>query len=223
MKKRGETVNPTTIYKVFCCNRQDGNDKCYEDSIVRLCLGSFAHVDCSYVVDIEFAPCKEDRASHVVSEINLSNRGNRLAKSFVDSFTYLQLIVDDYYLPIPRCVGEHFKYDNIDYGYLVESSSVYRESLNRMLQKKIKQVYVFLEILRVSLEYEKEAFSDVFEQLNKYKIPIPNVDDIEKRVRYDLDKIMSRFDFKVYDCVKPEDIKTVRASLREELREVYLK
>ena len=168
---------------------------------MRLVLGSMTQVEKSNLLtasvsygndffEIE-SICLTDRAWRLMGYMDKGQ--NRAINAFLDTFTYLQVIVDDFILPIPKSVFNHFKYEKgFDYGYLAGPADLYSKETMRMIQKKVKLVFIFIDILRVSLECEKVAFSKVFDKLDKH-INLPNVDDIENSVRDSLKPIQNFF------------------------------
>jgi len=197
-ERRNAQVTPRRIFSLFC----QGDNKCYEDSIVRLCLGSLAQCDRSYVIEFQFIPGELDHAADTVESIRLTRRGRRLIEitpgisgpndPFCDTFTYLQLIVDDHMLPIPSSLADVFSYDGQDYGYLVRGED-YHAHLERMMQKKIFQVFCLIDLLALSLEQERRYFSTVFNRFVSFGIQIPDVKKIESRIRHDLKVILQYF------------------------------
>ena len=220
MESQGELVTPKVITDLF--SEYDDDRLCYEESIVRLVLGSLSQTESSSVFNLEFVP-SENRGSHVIKSLRLTNRGWLLANRFSDTFIYLQLITDDHLLPIPSCVADEFQYTNLDYGYLVERRDPYKQHLKSILRRKVRQVMIFLEVLRVSLEYEKNVFSCVFERLEQNRITIPDIDKIEGQIRSELQEILRHQHFVVEDCIPTTKQHEVQEMLREELRNVYIR
>jgi hypothetical protein len=187
-QREKDWIHPDSVYSVFC-NSGDGN-RAYDSEIVRLCLGSLAQVEKSHVIDFRFTG---GSTRQEVSRIALTERGWRLlgftdkgrsqaANRFVDTFTYLQLVVDDYVMPVLDCVNDVFKYTaDCDYRYLAAPQREYGQKLASIIRLKIRQVCVFLDILRIALEQEREMFSGSFDRLER-ELTLPNVDDIEDHV-----------------------------------------
>lgn len=226
----GKNVIPDDIYDIFC----NSNDRAetYEDSIVRLCLGSLAQVEKSHVIDFEFSA---DHNLFEVSKIYLSERGWRLmgyvskgSKAaediFIDTFAYLQIIMDDYILPIPKCLFDIFRYEKeLDYGYLAAPYNIYGNKVEEMVRKKITQVFFFLDILEISLDCEKIIFGKAFERLNKRKIIIPEVSKIRDRLVKSIEPVQQHlekygdFEYKNHIPKREEYFK----KLKDELESAY--
>jgi hypothetical protein len=227
-------IAPKKIYEIFSGSAEDG---LYEDHIVRLCLGSLAQVEKCHLVDFTFATRNREDAPWVVSEINLSERGqffmgvgNLKETPFVDSFTYLQVVVDDYVMPLPRSVvADEFAWkDHLDYGYLAAPRREYAHAVINMLALKVRQVWVFLDVLRIALACEKVRYHRVFENLAGLGIRIPDVDEITKHVTDDLLRIengLNRDDKLVFDhrhlVPSTKTREGYMARMEQELRQVY--
>jgi hypothetical protein len=232
----GKPVTPQRIYDVFC-NPSDGEDS-YEDHVVRLCLGSMSEVASSRLIDLSFS---EQAPAHRVLGVRLSSRGWRLMgylkdgrkrapNVFADTFAYLQLIVDDYILLFPQCTIEWFQYrTGLDYGYLAAPPDVYKVKLREMIETKVGQVFLFLDVLRFALEEERRVFRGAFDRLARVG-RVPTVDEISNRVdesmggiqaslqRWDSDRGRDdRFEYKKL-VIPRERYETL---LREELRRGY--
>ena len=165
-------------------------------------------------------PSENDRASHVVEEIRLTERGRRLVNGFMDSFTYLQLVVDDWLLPLPKSISSDFKYSDLDYGYLVDPPALYGDRLLMMIKRKIRQVFTFIEVLRVALEYEQQVFPTAFARLRESEVTIPSVDSVQRKVSRDLDVITRRFSHLDYRQLTP-DREALRRKIEEDLKIAY--
>ena len=226
---RGEEVKPQGIYDVFS---PAGSEKAFEEDIVRLTLGSLAQVENCHVVDFRFTAGGE-RASYVVDRIALSSRGKRLVglgtdgklipeKAFIDQFIYLQLVVDDYLLPIPKCISQAFAYRGIDYSYLVGNTMDYRSLHEEKLRSVIPQVFYLLDILDESLTFEREVFQDAFAQLEAAGISIPKIAEIEARVVGEIKLIERHSSTEISNFIPTdEDRKSCRDLVSVNLKRAY--
>lgn len=195
-QQEGTVTAPSKIYRVFCDSGATTRGF-YEDHVVRLALGSLSQADKSNVLDFRFFPGSRGQPPWQVEHVSLSRRGRFLMgkeagqdSAFIDSFTYLQVIVDDYVLPIPNCLAKAFAFrDGLDYGYL--ASAQYGKGVMRMLEAKVAQVWRFLDVLRLSLACERLAFAGAFARLEEY-IKIPDVNRIAENVRRDVEKVQQK-------------------------------
>jgi hypothetical protein len=223
-QKAGSIVSPSHIYETFCTS--EGGLQAYEPWIVALCLGSMAEVNKSHVIDFQFAPNND---TFEVQQIMLSNRGWRLLgyvdggatparDFFIDSFTYLQVIVDDYIMLFPRSMLPHFAYDGLDYGYFSASPSEYGAMAKRMVVKKIRQVAVFLDILEIALRYERMAFGAAFARMED-AINIPSMSEIRSRFKSSIRGLTAYLGIAYEDCVL--DSSTYLPPLSSDLARAY--
>lgn len=183
----GHFRSPVEIVELFHC---DG--KGYEGSIIRECLGSLTDATCSHCITV----CRglhPDRSKQalIIEKIELNERGLHCLTNIFDRFFYLQLVVEDPLLPIPRVVAEEFSFDildrqRLDYTYVVETHQEYVEKAIEMVKVKAKQVLLFLEILDRALFWEQHVYSDVFERLAARRVEIPSVSDIRNSVVHEL-------------------------------------
>lgn len=229
--------SPRAIYRMFS-GTEDGRDETldgfYDDRIVRLCLGSLSQVEKCHALDFEFFPKNQNEPHAHVQSIALSSRGQYLFDKgeaeapFVDSFTYLQLISDDYVLPLPKCMFPKFEYvDGMDYGYLAAHD--YGDRVIKMLKAKIPVVFHLIDILRVSLEWEKKAFKNAFARIkDEPEITVPSVDAIEDQVKGDLQRLQDALNRRArttfsYESKMPsaDERNTNRKALADMFRQVY--
>ena len=160
--KKGKHVKPQTIYDIFC---EDDDYKGYEKHIVELILGSLCQADSAFTIEVNQSLGAGE--SLTVEDIKITPRGAELITNHLaDTFLYLQLIVDDHLMPLPKCVSDKLRISskNIDYGYLT-SPGKYRDYVKQMVVQKASRVFIFLEVLEVSLDLERELYPDVFEAI----------------------------------------------------------
>ena len=228
----GKEVTPQLIYDVFVDKEKSGN--AFEDHIVRLVLGSLSQVEKCNVLEINFS---QSRSFYDIEGISLSNRGWRLLgyvnegkekaeNVFMDTFTYLQTIVDDFILPLPRSVYDFFKYEEgLDYGYLAAPAEMYGQLTSSMIKKKIRQVFCFIDVLKESYKYEKIKFKKAFNNLEEH-IRCTSPNEIENRVRNSIIPIQNYikrqhnkdFDYTNYICDRTFYIER----LKNDLEEIYI-
>lgn len=218
-----KTINSTTlnrILSIFHCNGQG-----YNKETIYECLGSLNQSDCSACLSVELT--LDHRANDpTISSITVTSRGSWCIDNIFDRFLYLQLILDDYFLPIPSCLEEIFPRNEkeiIDYKYLTNlDGQQYNKFSIEMIQTKAKQVLNFINILDFSLEYEKIIYSNVFDNLGKeHKFQVPDVESIRQSVLVELNKINSSFSNKLsIDQIKI-DVDKMKPKIEEQLNEIY--
>ncbi len=170
----------------------------YSPKLCRLLLGSLSNADCSNTLSVTRSLHPHHKHKLRISAISLSPRGEHCCKSVFDTFVYLQLIVDDFHLYVPREVADIFAipFSTIKhYGYLVESGREHINHTKEMIRHKARQVLVFLEILRHSLAIEQEIYSKAFARLKEVAPEtIPNVSQIRQSILDELVRINASSD-----------------------------
>lgn len=163
-----------------------------------------------------------------VKSISVNERGSYCLDNIFDRFFYLQLVVEDHSLPIPRCVLEEFEYkqlikngEKVDYSYVILDQEQYKARAKDMVSIKAKQVTLFLEILEVSLELEKAKYRHVFERLERRKIAIPDVSKLKKNLKEEFEQLNPYID-EILDIDKLfADASKKKDQIRSELTKVY--
>ena len=245
--RREFQVEPEDIFRIFAGAAEGLSPKglkgFYEPHIVSLVLGSLSQVETSHFLNYEFNPDEAASGNWRIESISLSSRGEYLlgllegqdGEAFIDSFTYLQLIVDDYLLPLPKSIAKDFHYqENVNYRYLATDD--YGQKVISVLEAKIPQVIRFLDILKVSLGCERKEFSGAFDRIEEELADsggIPQIDSIEKQVLRDLHRIQGGlnkkregqspqplFEYKTH--VPPAAVrKKYRSEIRDNLEKAY--
>jgi len=161
----------------------------YPEHLVYECLGSLSEANGCKLARRALREVSQDV---VVTEIRLLPRCQHFMTDVVDEFFYLQLIIDDYVLPLPRMrdskktnllqdFGLHST-TSLDYCYFVEDSLQYWNNAKRMIQSKAYKVLLFLYILDAALQAERALYPKIFERLDHFGVRIPNVDNIRRSV-----------------------------------------
>jgi hypothetical protein len=172
-KRNGESINTVDLIDVFAYE-QHGY---YHESLVRLCLGSFAETHGSNLIKVN-RYLSNDKKRLVVENIGLTERAIHCIDNIFNRFFYLQLVVDDYALPLPRSSNkETFSYANdVHYGYLVQNDDQYQAASKKMITFKARQVTQFVAILSASLQKEREVFFKTFDRLEQEQCELPNTE-----------------------------------------------
>jgi hypothetical protein len=124
-----------------------------------------------------------------VDKIALTVRGKHCRTHIFDRFFYLQLIVDDPLLPIPRALLDEFRFSHKpdDYGYIVElTGRAFRERARAMVARKATQVLLFLRVLQESVKHEEECYRECIKELRLHKVEIPAPYQISQGVMREL-------------------------------------
>ncbi len=174
----GEATTTTDIVNIFAQNEEGY----YHESLVRLCMGSFAQTHTSNLIRIK-RQLSSDKKRLVVEDIILTERATHCLNKIFDKFFYLQLIIDDYSMPLPKKCREHFLYNSeIHYGYLVLDGDTYHSKAKKMVERKAILVTKLLAILEIALECEKEKYHHVFQVLQLEGVNLPNIAKIKRNV-----------------------------------------
>ncbi|MBL9084519.1 MAG: hypothetical protein JNK76_22140 [Planctomycetales bacterium] len=192
----------------------------YEEHLVRECLGSLSE---AAVCNMMQATRRADRDSQQlrIESIELNRRGEHCLKHIFDRFLYLQLIVEDYMLPLPRCVFQEFHYPSADYSYLVAEGDAFRDGLVEMVDVKSRQVLLFLEVLDAALACEKACYPAVFERLSLESFQFPRVDTIVSEVAGEVEALNSAHSLGI-DLRKVTQLREeLRSDIRRELSSAY--
>lgn len=211
-----ETVLLPKILGVFMGDGHNG----YADILIRKCLGSLAQANLSNMI---FAKkCKSVSGDVlVIDDIRLTHRGSHCLDNIFDRFFYLQLIVDDYMLPVPKNVSEYFDFGDLDYGYIVEQSAQYSVLAKNMVMRKIKEVFMFLEILEASYLMEQMAYSGAFGRLQDEGVLLPDIYSIKKGIEDEIGKLISVQGLRVDLAALKKSISEKKSSIEDIMIKVY--
>lgn len=170
------------IVDLFCGSKGRG----YDQSIIKLCLGSLTDSLCSNCITVERGLHPDrNRESLMILRLSLNARGKHCMREVFDRFSYLQLVVEDYLLPLPRCVEGFFsieRFHRLNYSYLVEGSNEYQARTIEMVRLKAEQILLFLTVLEKSLKWERKYFEGVFDHLDKRNVELPDISAIRKSI-----------------------------------------
>lgn len=179
--KNEPEVRPDSVFRVF----HDGGSA-YPKGVVGFCMSSLVHVDSTNMVMATFKTAISSRGL-TVDTLKMTQRGEVIFDKFMWSFIYLQLVVEDPNLLIPRCLKEDFAYiPGLHYGYLVANAAEYGEQTAKMVRYKASQVFLLLELLEGALQAERVRYPRMFGQLDNVGFKAPDFqkirDDLERAV-----------------------------------------
>lgn len=151
----------------------------YEEKLVKLCLGSLCMVNESRCIEF----CGSVFNGAASSRLKATRRGELLIKGrrspnysrpYCFDLNYLQLVIDDYWLALPKKFsGDIFVDANLSHSFDVPSK--YGSSASRYLLKKIPATLRFVRLLEASWKYEVNQSR---ERMNGLKDVEPNFVDI---------------------------------------------
>ena len=207
---------PSLIFDVFC--RSEGH--CYSERLVQECLGSLADANYSNMITAEREP-HPDREKSVlqISSIRLSQRGKHCMRFVFDRFLYLQLIVDDYLLPIPKSIIAEFSFSHqkSDYSYVIEPQPGYSQKANLMIKLKAKQVLLFATVLELALTFEKEKYQGVFTRLRDEGVELPSFNSLKSSLRRELQAL----EVENLEAIE-EEVRQKRSTIEFDLRSAIM-
>ena len=171
----------------------------YEKHLVLLALGSLCDTECSSCLTID----REDASTDIYSaRPYLTNRGRYLMScdkylfkdeidvDFCFTFQYLQLVVDDRFLAIPRqWCDKVFNYDpKHHYSYLYKKELEYKKIAPQVLKSKFYSVLYFLRVLKASLHMEQKLHNDIYTFFLDNNL-LPDFDDVNEYIIQTIGKI----------------------------------
>lgn len=154
----------------------------YEPHIVRLVLMSLSEIAHGRLIrpDIRFREKGEISSGGIVC----TKRGRHLLnENTFWSFKYLSSVIEDEWLEFPNIYVDRFSNPkSLKHWFYTDQEKFQNQEYNR-IDQKIDQVFLFLNILEISLRYERKQYPFVFKQLNALEIPLPNFRKIRKDIR----------------------------------------
>ncbi len=211
------------IVRVFA----GANGRGYPDPLVRYLLGNLAEVPKSECIEAELGASGAAGNQFFVQKVHVTRRAKFLLENFAESFTYIQLILDDWRMRLPIEFEElyEFRNDDEDYSYLVASPETYGLRLTKLLQKKVPQVLHFSIMLEESLNFERVIYPRVYQRLMNVGVKIDRTDLIVSRVVEEIDKLTSRMRQhrgEIYErnCNR-ERLARLRLDIRQKLGKIF--
>lgn len=153
----------------------------YPEHLVKLCIGSLCTPNHFSCVNVDFGtPGDLYRAG-----LTLTTRGEFLLNkhplskkdaSFCFSFNYLQLIVHDPLLLLPKKIFSR-NLPRYDYSYFYQTEGS-REKLIQVVEERKPLVLEFLSMLEASLAIEQERSPGLKEALNEAGVNLPDFEEV---------------------------------------------
>ncbi len=152
---------------------QDG----YDEHLVRLVLGSLCTTREFSCVEIEYSHA----AVTADCRLTLTDRGRYLTRhdhklfgnshpiDFCFQFSYLQLMIDDKLLAVPKSFFAKFP-PNSRYGYFYLPDDKYGEVARHAILLKIEAVFYFLRTLEGCWDFELKRKASLFDKLSAKKV-----------------------------------------------------
>ena len=198
--------------------------------MISTCLGSLYDANESNLITGSLIRDPNQQSKVLIKSLQLTERGihclkknaNRVCTIF-DRFFYLQLVVDDCQLPLPRVLIRHMGQENLPgYDYILESDNGrYASKAREMIVCKADRVLYFLTVLEISLELEKKKYFNVFRKLGNWNVEIPSVSLIKEQVVREID-LLGKLGEKQKPIKPIEDrVFSQRVAIKAQLEELY--
>ena len=209
-----EATDPEQIIRTF---HQDGDG--YSRKLIQACLGSMCIASASGLIKLHRVPVRDKRLL-TISNVTVSERGRYCMDEIFDKFVYLQLIVDDYMLPVPRVVGKDLVLGGraSDYAYLVAPKADYTHKGREMIRTKARKVRLFLVVLDEAWKCEREIWPGVMSRLKDAGVGLPN----PKSMLEDVDEEFGRIAHVFPGTIAVEAVRHYSESRREEIRQALI-
>ena len=214
------TCDVSTLIDYFCL--EDGG---YNEKLVRLVVGAMTS-ECGQSLITYKAKSPTDGNTPVdLLSLELTDRGRALVEMLpikatknpkknvkpsrrMYEFFYIQLVVDDYLLPIPKKLRGDFAYQG-DYSHRFTYHK-YDNKMHRLLKKKLNLCGFFYVFLKCALEEEFEVYKPVMEKLKRIEVIKGNGDCLN----FAIEKANKEFEVKLPS-------KKDQQRIREAVKEVY--
>ena len=220
---RQTNSNKSNIINIFSkCKINEG----YKINLIRLILFSLAEVKHGRLIKPSTSFGGKGKVH--VSGIRCTPRGSRLIEeNLFWTFDYLSLVVEDEWLEVPIMLANEFK-DPVGYGFLFsESNAEFKRKYAVFLEEKAKNVFIFLLILEISLEFEKRSYPSIFLKLMDQDITFPDFSKIRQKVAEDILSKIEGFGQedgnKILDAIEKYSGFTYRQIVGKKLRAVFSK
>ena len=183
-ERRNETTTPLQVEAVF------SGDGGYPHRLVQTCLGSLATANSSNLIRARRS--ENPSGSYMIEEITTTPRCKHCVKHIFDKFMYLQLVVDDFSIPVPRLLNGTFAFgiSEPDYSYFTQfDQQAFGTQAKQMIDIKARRVYSFLLVLCSSFDIERAKYARVFKSLHAQKIVLPEPQTMRVNLLYELNAI----------------------------------
>ena len=206
--------------RIFRGEEGDG----YGEREIRKCLGSLAEANLTNMARAHFERNPNHKNKLIITGMSLTKRGKHCLEEIFQRFFYLQLLVDDDLLPIPRCIYDHFVYeDGRDYQYVTAGDhGTYWSEAKKMIKLKAKQVLLFMIVLEESLAIEMDIHASIFRRLAKDGVVPPDLEKAKEGLLEELRAISDIHEGFMNVEAIDEFAESMRKDINIQLYEMYL-
>lgn len=136
----------------------------FDETIFSLALGSLATSTEFGCVELEPVGTEltQGRVSATTRGTTLVSNTQHSGARFCFSFTYLQLIVDDFLMSYPKLALKKIYTPQMNLGYLFKEEDIYARENAHYLEKKMRCVLTLLRVLELSYKHEEQLRSELF-------------------------------------------------------------
>ncbi len=178
----------------------------YEENFVLHVLGSLCTTNEFSCVEIDYTSTHKDFMKYILTSTNRGNfmmspqdnlfSSNPYTRNKVDfcfRFIYLELVVDDYLLSIPKQFINSIYIEDDNYKHLFMGFEKYGKRSLLHIQRKSKAVIHFLKVLFVALEVEREKKDGLYESLSQMQL-IPDEKVVISSIKHELKILCTKMD-----------------------------
>lgn len=163
-----ETVTSDDLVATMC----GGNGRAYSEDLVRYVLGALTETPSAELIEVDIGADGDGGRTGFVRDMGLTRRGEYLLTDFSATFSYFQMVVDDWRLLIPKKLKGDFGYLDPDYSYLVASDDDYGSQVKKIVERKGQQSLKLAVLLDECLKYERRLYPNVFERIEEAGVRI---------------------------------------------------
>ncbi|AZV77138.1 hypothetical protein EBB79_04010 [Parasedimentitalea marina] len=159
--RQDETTTSDELIAAMC----GGNGRAYSENLVRYVLGALTETPSSELIEVDIGADGDGGRTGFVRDMSLTRRGEYLLSDFSKTFSYFQMVVDDWRLLLPRELKKDFGYLDPDYSYLVAPDEEYGSKVRTVVERKGQQSLKLAILLDECLGYERGLYPNVFSRL----------------------------------------------------------
>ena len=176
--RENSVVRISEILQVFCRKCDDTGNDGYSEFIVRLALGSLSERNVSNLILPDRSIVSAGRLN--ITNLKVNERGNYCLDNVFPKFSYLQMVADDWALPLTKRLKSKLNWD-LDYGYFAAGRD-YFPAAQKMIEHKAELVSELLGLLEAARTVEADAYSHVYARLDSNSVRLPYMDEWHKSV-----------------------------------------
>lgn len=182
--QKGKVITSDNVIDALCGK----NRRAYSEGLVRYVLGALTEVPAAELIEVDVGADGDGGRQGFVRNLYLTKRGDFLLNSFCKTFSYFQMVVDDWRLLIPEALRSDFEFLEPDYKYLVAPDGDYGRQVRQVIERKGLQSLKFAILVDRCGQHERALYPKVFERLAQNGVELPTDDFFFSAVRSDLER-----------------------------------